>query len=210
MNRREDLFPRQKELLSEIRAFISERGIPPTFRELAAALGVKSPSGIRQQLRALERKGYLKLEPGAKRGIILVESEEPNSVPILGQVVAGSPVEASELYDGRLALGSSLGIVEEQCFAVRVEGESMIEDHIVEGDYVVLDPRVEPKNGHVVAVQVDGAVTLKRYRKTGEGVELIPAHRSMKPIIIKDGMVHSARVLGVAVALVRRLGGFIR
>jgi repressor LexA len=210
MNRRDDLFPRQRELLHEIRAFISERGIPPTFRELAAALGVKSPSGIRQQLRALERKGYLKLEPGAKRGIILVESEEPNSVPIVGQVVAGNPVEASELHDGRLALGASIGITEKQCFAVRVEGESMIEDHIVEGDYVVLDPRIEPKSGHVVAVQVDGAVTLKRYRRTAKGAELVPAHKSMKPIIIEDGVVHSARVIGVAVALVRRMGGFIR
>ncbi len=200
------LFPRQKALLQEVRRFIAKRGFPPTLRELAAALGVRSPSGVRQQLRSLERKGYLRLEPGSTRGIVLIDDGERGSIPILGQIVAGSPVEVDQIHSGRLELGKSLGIMPEFCFAVKVEGESMIDDHIVEGDYVVLDPRRQPRKGSVVAVNVDGAVTLKRYQPTDHGIELQPANPNMDPIVIEAGHVHTAHVLGVAVALVRRLG----
>jgi len=184
-----------------------EKGYPPTLRELAQALHVKSPNGIRQQLTALERKGYLRRDARKPRGIVLTGNEDEQAIPILGLVAAGPPIDAAEVDGGRLALGASLGITNPRCFAVRVEGESMIGEHIVGGDYVVLDPGMEPRNGQVVAVAVDGAVTLKTFRRVDGGVELRPANPRMRTIEIRSGAVHDARVLGVAVALVRRLGG---
>ncbi|MBN1424540.1 repressor LexA [Candidatus Fermentibacteria bacterium] len=200
------LFPRQRALLREVRRLTKEQGYPPTIRELAQALGVRSPNGVRQQLLSLERKGCLRREPGKPRGIVLADSAEEESIPILGLVAAGSPIDAAEMHRGRLALGPSLGVATDRCFAVEVEGESMIGEHIVQGDFVVLDPGVEPRNGHIVGVTVDGAVTLKTYHSDYDGVELRPANPRMRAIQIRSGTVHDARVMGVAVAVVRRLG----
>jgi repressor LexA len=212
MNEKAHLFPRQRALLREIERFIKHRGYPPTLRELAAAVGVSSPSGIRQQLKALERRGILALTPRRPRGIVLRRSRPKSEpIPILGQIAAGSPIDAEEL-DGRyLALDSSMGIASDRCFAVRVEGESMIEEHIMGGDFVVLDPTAEASTGSVVAVAVDGAVTLKRYHPTKKGVELRPANRQMESIFLEPGKAHDARIVGVAVAVIRALtGGAIR
>ena len=211
MNDKAHLFPRQRILLQEIEHFIKEKGYPPTLRELAAAVGVTSPSGVQQQLKALERKGVLTLTPRRPRGIV-VRHARPQSVPIpiLGQIAAGSPIDAEQL-DGRyLALDSSMGIAEDRCFAVRVEGESMIEEHIMGGDLVVLDPSAAASAGMIVAVAVDGAVTLKRFHPTEHGVELRPANREMKSIFLEPGNVHDARIIGVAVAVVRALSGGAR
>ncbi|MCU0611263.1 MAG: transcriptional repressor LexA [Candidatus Eisenbacteria bacterium] len=200
------LFPRQRAILREIARFTNERGFPPTLRELAMVLNVRSANGIRQQILALERKGYLRRDARKPRSIALTSPEEERTIPVLGLVAAGSPIDVSEGDHGRLELGPSLGITNPRCFAVQVEGESMIGEHIVQGDYVVLDPGVEPRNGHVVAVSVDGAVTLKTYHPVTGGVELVPANPRMKAIQIRTGAVHDAHVLGVAVALVRRMG----
>lgn len=206
MREHSTLFPRQKALLEEIRRFTRERGFPPTLRELARALHVRSASGIRQQLAALERKGYLKREAGKPRGLVLIGVEDQDSIPIVGLVAAGSPIDVAHVERGRLSLDLSLGITGHRCFAVEVEGESMIGAHIVRGDYVVLDPAMEPRNGQVVAAAVDGAVTLKSFYRTPDGVELRPANPKMLPIKVQDGAVHDARIIGVAVAMVRRLG----
>jgi repressor LexA len=206
MNEKAHLFPRQRTLLREIERFINDRGYPPTLRELAAAVGVRSPSGVRQQLKALERRGILTLTPRRPRGIVLRRSRpKSDPIPILGQIAAGSPIDAEQL-DGRyLALDSSVGIGSDRCFAVRVEGESMIEEHIVGGDFVVLDPTAEASTGSIVAVTVDGAVTLKRYHPTRNGVELRPANRQMESILVEPGKAHDARIVGGAVAVIRGL-----
>jgi len=202
-----DLFPRQRALLRKVEQLTREKGYPPTLRELAEAIHVKSANGVRQQLAALERKGYLRRDVRKPRGIVLVGHEDEQTIPILGLVAAGPPINVDEVDGGRLALGASMGINNPRCFAVQVEGESMIGEHIVEGDYVVLDPGMEPRNGQVVAVAVDGAVTLKTFQRVEDGVELRPANPQMRPIEVRAGTVHDARVLGVAVTLVRRLGG---
>lgn len=200
------LFPRQRDLLNEIRRLTAAQGYPPTIRELGHAMGVRSPNGIRQQLVALERKGHLRRDPGKPRGIVLTDPTDENSIPIVGLVAAGSPIDAAELHRGDLELGPSLGIASDRCFAVEVEGESMVGEHIVDGDFVVLDPGVEPRNGRIVAVAVDGAVTLKTYHAGSDGVELRPANPTVRSIHVRCGAVHDARVMGVAVAVVRRLG----
>lgn len=199
------LFPRQRALLRAIDALTREKGYPPTLRELARALDVRSANGIRQQLLALERKGYLRREAGRPRGIVVAGRAEERSIPIVGLVAAGSPIDVAEVSRGRLDLGASLGIADSRCFAVQVKGESMIDEHIVEGDYVVLDPGIEPREGHIVAAVVDGAVTLKSYHPVDGGVELRPANPLMQAIEVRQGAVHDARLAGVAVAVVRRL-----
>lgn len=208
MNDEPKLFPRQRTLLREIERFIKDRGYPPTLRELAAAVGVTSPSGVRQQLKALERKGALTLTPRRPRGIVVRHGRpHSESIPILGQIAAGPPIDAEQVDGGYLVLDSSMGIASDRCFAVRVEGESMIEEHIMGGDFVVLDPTVEASSGNVVAVAVDGAVTLKRFHPTRRGVELRPANREMESILLEPGKTHDARIVGVAVAVIRALSG---
>jgi repressor LexA len=206
MNDKAQLFPRQQTLLREIERFIKDKGYPPTLRELAAAVGVTSPSGVRQQLKALERKGVLALTPRRPRGIVVRRARpHSESIPILGQIAAGSPIDAEQVDGGYLALDPSMGIASNRCFAVRVEGESMIEEHIMGGDFVVLDPTVEASMGNVVAVAVDGEVTLKRFHPTENGVELRPANRQMESILLEPGKAHDARIVGVAVAVIRTL-----
>jgi repressor LexA len=208
MDDKAQLFPRQRTLLREIERFIKDRGYPPTLRELAAAVGVTSPSGVRQQLKALERKGVLTLTPRRPRGIVVRRTRpRSESIPILGQIAAGSPIDAEQLDGGYVALDSSVGIASNRCFAVRVEGESMIEEHIMGGDFVVLDPTAEASAGNIVAVAVDGAVTLKRFYPTERGVELRPANREMESILLEPGKAYDARIVGVAVAIIRALSG---
>ncbi len=206
MRSEKSLFPRQRALLDEIERFTRESGYPPTLRELASAIGVRSPSGVRQQIKALERRGFLKVAAGRPRGIVSLRRKSGGeSIPILGYVRAGLPVDVDEVEQGRLELGKAMGIASERCFAVKVEGDSMIEEHIVEGDYVVLDPGREANPGQVVAAAIDGAVTLKTYYPVDNGVELRPANVRMKPILLEPDQVYDARILGVAVALVRSL-----
>ncbi len=200
------LSPRQRALLEAIARLTQERGYPPTLRELARALRVSSPNGIRQHLASLERKGFIRRDAGKVRGIVLTERASGEAIPVLGMVAAGSPIEAQTIEGGFLDLGASLGITPGRCFAVRVQGESMIGEHIMPGDYVVLDPALQPRNGSVVAVAIEGAVTLKVFRRVEGGVDLVPAHPEVPTIRLRAEAEPPASVLGVAIAVVRRLG----
>ena len=192
---------RQGELLSLIRQFVREKGYPPTVRELVALTGKKSTAGVQKLLDALGRKGYIKRAPGRSRGIVPVGGGRSVWVPLVGWVVAGTPVLSEENIEGYCALDGS--VVPEGAFLLRVRGDSMIDDHIQDGDLILVRPQPGAEDGAIVVAMVDGETTVKRLRRRGEGIQLIPSHPAMAPLSIGEDV--QLRIIGQVVAVLRFL-----
>lgn len=196
----EALTPRQREIYSFIRGKIQGRGYGPTVREIGNEFGIKSPNGVMCHLKALQKKGLIHREPNMSRAIQLLD--DPTSAPragikLLGRIAAGQPTEAIEQAD---ELGFEEWEGAEDKFALKVTGESMIEEHIADGDYVVIRRQEQARDGQIVAVQDDdGEATLKRFYREKNRVRLEPANKHMKPIY-RD----KVKVLGVLVGVVRK------
>jgi len=195
------LTKRQGELLSLIRQFVREKGYPPTVRELVALTGKKSTSGVQKLLDALGRKGYIKRVPGRSRGIVPVGGVRSVWVPLVGWVVAGTPVLSEENIEGYCALDGS--VVPEDAFLLRVRGDSMIGDHIQDGDLILVRPQPGAEDGAIVVAMVDGETTVKRLRRRTDGIELIPSHPAMEPLSIGEDV--QLRIIGQVVAVLRFL-----
>jgi repressor LexA len=201
----------QHALLDFLRSYIDEQGYPPSYREMAAALGFRSTNGVAYQLRCLEEKGYLERETrGAPaRAIRLTAKAEPLmggeviQVPVLGQVAAGLPAMADAMHDETLRLDSAL-CPPGDVFALRVRGDSMIEAGIFEDDIVFVLRRAQARDGEVVVAIVDGETTVKTFRRQGDLVVLEPANAMMSPIRIAQNA--QLELAGVVVGLYRQLG----
>ena len=191
---------RQQQVLNFIQDFQNEHGFSPTVREVAAHFGFRSPRAAHDHIKALEKKGYLKPASGRPRALGLVNPK--NGIPILGKIAAGQPLLAVEEPDEILGLEPAF-FGAGRFFALKVKGDSMIEDHIAEGDLVILRAQETAHPGEVAAVLLDDEVTLKHVYVTSEGVELRPANFTMKSIRIsfEDD---PPRILGVMVGLVRK------
>ena len=189
---------RQREVYEFIRSKIQDRGYGPTVRETAAAFGIRSPNGVMCHFRALEKKRLIRRERHMSRAIrLLADSPTKTGLPLAGVIAAGQPLEAVEQPE-RLDFGQVFSGPD--MFVLEVRGQSMIEDHIAEGDYVVVRKQPTARNGQIiVALLADGEATLKRYYRTSGGVRLEPANSSMKPIVTRD-----VKILGVVVGVVRR------
>ncbi len=195
------LTQRQREIYDFIRDKIESRGYGPTVREIGTGFNIKSPNGVMCHLKALEKKGLIIREGFSARAIQLVDHHRPGPVglPLLGNVAAGAPVEAIEQQD-RLEFGDLFGGANQ--FALKVRSQSMIEDHIADGDYVVIQKKDAPAhNGERVVAMINGEVTLKRYYEDAESVRLEPANGAMQPIIVPK---HEAQVLGTLVGVIRK------
>ncbi len=193
------LTERQREIYDFIREKIESRGYGPTVREIGTGFNIKSPNGVMCHLKALEKKGLIIREGFSARAIQLVNHRPPSAgLPLLGLVAAGSPTQAVELEE-RLEFGDLFH--EKNCFALKVRGQSMIEDHIDDGDYVVIRKQEEAQNGERVVAMMDGEVTLKKYYLENDHIRLEPANGNMQPIIVPRG---EARILGVLVGVVRK------
>lgn len=192
---------RQGALLSFIRQFVREKGYPPTVRELVVLTGKKSTAGVQKLLDALGRKGYIKRSPGRSRGIVPVGGVQSVWVPLVGLVKAGTPVLAEENIEGYCALDGS--VVPENAFLLRVRGDSMIDDHIQDGDLILVRPQPRAGDGAIVVAMVDGETTVKRLRQRGEGIQLVPSHPAMEPLSIREGV--QLRIIGKVVAVFRFL-----
>jgi repressor LexA len=186
--------------------FIRDRirsGYGPTIREIAKNFHINSPNGVVCHLKALEKKGLIKREPNMSRTIQLAaEALHPRGLPLAGQIAAGTLHEAIE-QDERVDFGNMFDSDNENLVALQVKGESMIEDQIAEGDYVVVRKQSNARKGQiVVALTDDGDATLKRWfpEKDKKRIRLQPANSSMKPIFVKN-----ARVYGVVVGVVRKV-----
>lgn len=204
----EKLTKRQEDTLNFIKEYIVAHGYPPTVRELAKELDVSSPATVQAHLDRLADKGYIKKGSNKNRTIeLMVENEfKQNSdavvdVPLLGKITAGSPIEAIENPDEYFSLPSYLIPKDKDVFTLVVDGESMIEAGILDGDIVVVEKRNTARNGEiVVAMTEENEVTLKTFYKESDHIRLQPENSTMEPIILPN-----VKVLGKAIGLYRQI-----
>jgi len=194
------LTPRQREIYTFIRSKIQGRGYGPTVREIGLEFDIKSPNGVMCHLKALQKKGLIHREPNMSRAIQMLDEPtgaQPARLKLVGRIAAGQPIEAVE-QDEELGFSEWEGADDK--FALRVSGDSMIEDHIADGDYVVIKRQEVARDGQIVAVRDDdGEATLKRLFRERNRVRLEPANKTMKPIY-RDRV----DILGVLVGVVRK------
>jgi repressor LexA len=197
----ENLTERQLEVYEFIRDKIRLRGYGPTVREIGTEFDIASPNGVVCHLKALEKKGIISRESNLSRAIQLVaEPIEERSLPLAGQIAAGVLHEAIE-QDERVDFGSMFDPKKKNLFALLVKGDSMIGEHITDGDYVILQKQRTARKGQIVAAITDeGEATLKRWFPEKNRIRLEPANSRMKPIYVKN-----AKVLGVVVGVVRKV-----
>ena len=199
----EQLTRRQAQVLEYITTYSQQRGCAPSLREIAGRLGVSSVGSLHKHLVHLERKGFIRRVWNKSRAIELVREQNPflrSKVPLVGTVAAGLPVEALE--DVEEVDFAEMLTAERDCFALRVRGDSMVDDHIADGDCIVVEKRVEARNGELVIALVDASeCTLKRFYREGDRVRLQPANEEFEPIVVSADRVS---VLGVVRGVVRR------
>ena len=180
------LSQKQAEILEQIERVIAQTGRPPTYRDLAKAAGYSAVGTVQDHVAALIRKGFLVREQGLSRGIRLAHQTGSISVPILGAVPAGKPIEAIETSLGTLNVASSAISHKQigQVYGLRVTGESMIEAGILDGDFVIVRKDTEVRSGDIVVAMIDGEATVKTYEKKDGRVRLLPANSKFHPIEI--------------------------
>lgn len=194
------LTERQQEIYDFIREKIESRGYGPTVREIGEAFDIKSPNGVMCHLKALEHKGCILRGKFSARAIQLVDHRRPAAeLPLMGLVAAGAPL-GSVQQDERLNF-SELFCGDDH-FALKVKGQSMIEDHIDDGDYVVIRKQENAENGARVVAMIDNEITLKRLHRDKGQVRLDPANGKMQPIVVDPQS--DAKILGVLVGVLRK------
>lgn len=192
------LTKRQTEVLEFIDQFIRDHSYPPTVREVAANFGFRSPRAAHDHMKALQKKGFIRSQPGKPRAL---EVLLPKGIPVLGRIAAGPPILAVQEAEQMLGLDPGF-FGQGKFFALKVRGDSMVEDHIQEGDMVIMRSQDQAEPGEVVAVLMDDEVTLKHFFPHEGGVELRPANQTMKPIKLSPDQ--TPAILGVMKGLVRK------
>ena len=197
------LTARQQEILLLIKGFISETGMPPTRAEIAEKLGFRSANAAEDHLKALARKGAIEMIPGSSRGIRLPDSEEDEGLPLIGKVAAGQPILAIENIDTRIPIQGDF-FAPPADYLLRVEGESMIEIGIMDGDLLAVCKTDTARNGEVVVARVDEEVTVKRFeRKSSREVILHAENAEFEPVEV-DLKLQQFAIEGRAVGVIRR------
>jgi repressor LexA len=232
VKRMDDLNDVQKRMLKVIQAYISAYGYAPSYREIQRKMGFNTTSVISSHLSILERLGYIRRDPQVARGLHLVRSPKDSiklslgslhtavegflSVPIFGRIVAGKPVPvpASDFnyYDAESTVEIALSMLPdrkdmaEQLYALQFLGDSMVDDMIIDGDIVIMQPRREARDGEMVAVWLadEDETTLKRFYREGDRIRLQPANPTMDPIYITEE--RNIEVQGVVVMIISQIG----
>jgi repressor LexA len=199
MSEMDTMTKRQRMVYEFIRDKIRNRGYGPTVREIGEQFGIASPNGVMCHLKALEKKGVITREPNMSRAIQLaVEPIEERGLPLRGRVAAGVLHEAVEQNE-RVDFDAMFN--KKSYFVLQVNGDSMIDAQIMDGDYVIIKKAREAQSGQIVVAQTeDGEATLKRWYPEANRIRLEPANRSMRAIYVKD-----AKVLGVLIGVVRNM-----
>lgn len=187
------LTKKQTEILKFIRGFIEENGYAPSYREVGANFGITSTATVHEHVKNLERKGFLTSDPDSARSIEVgatapsfAAAAQALFLPLKGLITAGAPIEAIET-DEKMAVPAEMVNDGEDAYVLKVKGESMIEDGILSGDYVVVVATSAPRDGDtVVALLENNYATLKRFYKEKGQVRLQPANRTMQPLFVKD------------------------
>ena len=193
------LTDRQREIYDFIREKIQNRGYGPAIREICDAFDIKSPNGVMCHLKALEKKGLISRPEKLARAIMLTDHRPPGpALPMLGLVAAGRAIEAVA-QDDEVDFNQFCG---PNHFALKVKGQSMVEDHIDDGDLVVIRKQETAHNGQRVVAMIDGEVTLKRFHRKRDKITLEPANVKMDPIVVTPDK--DIKILGVLVGVLRR------
>ena len=179
---------RQREIYDYVKAFVAEEGYSPSLEEIGAHFGLRSVATVHKHVQHLVEKGLLRKAWNRSRSVEPVDEPETGSemvsLPLLGVVAAGMPIEAIEDNE-RIEIPPDMAGRPGERFVLRVKGESMIEDMIADGDLVIVESRNEARNGETVVAIVDGSdATLKRFFQKGDTIHLEPANSSMEPIIV--------------------------
>lgn len=203
---------RQQAILDFIKAEIDKRGYPPSVREIGIAVGLSSTASVHNQLNQLEKKGFIRKDKSTTRGIVILTpdkaiiSQQPSNVielksivniPIIGKVTAGSPIEAIENPDDFFPLPTHLIPANQQVFMLNVQGDSMINAGIHDGDQIIVQQQTDASNGDIIVAMLDEhEVTVKRFFKESDYIRLQPENDLLEPIIAKDVMV-IGKVIGL-------------
>ena len=191
----------QQKILDFIRSEIETKGYPPSVREICAAVGLRSTSSVHMHLTQLEKKGLIRRDATKPRAMELLDSplSKARTVPLVGKVTAGQPILAIENIEDQLIIPNDLAAMDTELFALRVQGESMIEAGILDGDIVIVHSQERAENGDIIVALIGDEATLKRIYYENGHVRLQPENHTMAPIIVPR-----AEVRGKVVALVRR------
>ena len=199
------LTSRQKSIYEFLSVTIRENGYAPSIPEIGQKFKITSTRGVFDHLKALERKGYIKRI--GKRAIEIVSQSgrsalpDAKEIPIVGRVRAGAPLLAEENLEGFLTVGNEI-VRGKETFALKVKGDSMIEDGILDGDLVIIRRQETAVNGDIVCALIGNEATLKRFQRNGNQITLQPANPKYEPIIVSKG---EFRILGKATGVIRKL-----
>jgi repressor LexA len=223
------LTQRQRDILDFISASIVERGFPPTLREIGEHFNIRSTNGVNDHLKALEKKGHLRREDLKSRamrpvlpdgsgevvplrraplgtGVIeVVSGDDMAEIPILGRVAAGQPILAVEHATDTVRIDRVLIGGHREVFGLRIVGESMIEDGILDGDYVFVNKTPSAQPGDIVVAMIEGEATVKRYYPEGDTIRFQPANSNMRPIIVSRAEFRTVDIIGIVVGVYRKL-----
>ncbi len=195
-----ELTEKQKKVLKFIEEYIEQHGFSPSIREIARRFRI-TPRGAQMHLKALEKKGYIKRGSGKARAMSLSKHAEGVVLPVLGEIAAGEAIEMIPEMDEEIEVPKSMVIPGFEHFVLKVRGNSMIGDHIVDGDYVVIRKQSAADFGSIVAVSIDNQeATLKRIYMEGGKVVLKPSNPELSPIVVEPERV---RILGKLVGVIR-------
>ena len=194
----EELTARQQEILRMIREFMEDSGFPPTRAEICRAMGFRSPNAAEEHLRTLERKGVIEMLAGASRGIRL--KQDPG-LPLIGRVAAGSPILAEQNVEARLQLDPQL-FKPRADYLLRVRGMSMRDAGILDGDLLAVHRAHEARSGQIVVARLHDEVTVKRFKRRGSQVQLLPENPDFKTIEV-DLRRTPLAIEGIAVGVIR-------
>jgi repressor LexA len=223
MGERRELTSTQENVLNFLRNFLQEKGFPPTLREIALHFGLRGPKAPQKTLQILEKKGYIRRVPGGSRAIEILRNfngsgrrgRSPQrlspggpsyatlSIPIVGRVTAGEPILAVENIEGYIHLDRSL-VSSGDVFLLRVQGDSMIDAHIQDGDFALVKPQPNAEDGEIVVALIEDEATIKRIFKKRDLIRLEPANPKMESIIVRKGE-KKVTVVGKVVGIFRKL-----
>ncbi len=206
---RSSLTNRQREILELISSTVADRGYPPSVREIGDIVGLSSPSTVHSHLSTLAAEGFIRRDPTKPRAIEVIHDDGAvrisraavRDVPLVGSIAAGSPILAEEDIEEVYPLPTEL-VGQEPVFMLKIRGDSMIDLGIFDRDYVVVQKQQTASNGQIVAALVEGEeATVKTFKRTANGITLLPANDDYEPMVFTDGI----EILGVVVAVLRRI-----
>ncbi len=200
-----ELSDREKKILNYLREYIQQKGFPPAIREIGDAVSLKSPSTVHLYLKRLEEKNYIRRDPSKPRSIELIHgSTSPKRMvypPVVGRVQAGQPITTIENFEDTLPLPYDI-VGSDDCFVLTVQGDSMIDAGILEGDNIVVSRDHTYDNGDIVVAMIDDEITVKRYFFEKNKIRLQPENSSMEAMIFNPEMVE---IIGKVTTLIRAI-----